>query len=85
MHAPDLATGRLTAGAPPVAELCHPCMLQKWSKGKMKEKVNNQVLFDAVSFVCPRPPPRPTCAGGGCLERDSYPRTVLQSTDLCCG
>ena len=23
--------------------------LQKWSKGKMKEKVNNQVLFDKVS------------------------------------
>lgn len=22
--------------------------LQKWSKGKMKEKVNNQVLFDQV-------------------------------------
>ena len=24
-------------------------LLQKWSKGKMKEKVNNQVLFDKVS------------------------------------
>ncbi len=24
-------------------------LLQKWSKGKMKEKVNNQVLFDQVS------------------------------------
>lgn len=24
--------------------------LQKWSKGKMKEKVNNQVLFDKVSI-----------------------------------
>ena len=23
--------------------------VQKWSKGKMKEKVNNQVLFDKVS------------------------------------
>lgn len=23
-------------------------VLQKWSKGKMKEKVNNQVLFDQV-------------------------------------
>ena len=23
--------------------------MQKWSKGKMKEKVNNQVLFDKVS------------------------------------
>lgn len=23
--------------------------LQKWSKGKMKEKVNNQVLFEKVS------------------------------------
>ena len=22
--------------------------MQKWSKGKMKEKVNNQVLFDKV-------------------------------------
>ena len=25
-------------------------VLQKWSKGKMKEKVNNQVLFDQVSL-----------------------------------
>ena len=25
--------------------------LQKWSKGKMKEKVNNQVLFDQVGHV----------------------------------
>ena len=23
--------------------------IQKWSKGKMKEKVNNQVLFDQVT------------------------------------
>ena len=25
---------------------------QKWSKGKMKEKVNNQVLFDKVYSAC---------------------------------
>ena len=27
--------------------------LQKWSKGKMKVKVNNAVLFDKVSSWCP--------------------------------
>ncbi len=26
-------------------------MLQKWSKGKMKEKVNNLVLFDKVRLA----------------------------------
>lgn len=26
-------------------------VLQKWSKGKMKEKVNNQVLFDQVGTL----------------------------------
>jgi len=31
--------------------------LQKWSKGKMKEKVNNQVLFDKVRWAGPRSPP----------------------------
>lgn len=25
--------------------------MQKWSKGKMKEKVNNLVLFDKVRFL----------------------------------
>ena len=29
-----------------------PACLQKWSKGKMKDKANNMVLFDQV-----RPPP----------------------------
>jgi hypothetical protein len=33
------------------AEWCLCCCTQKWSKGKMKEKVNNQVLFDKVSAV----------------------------------
>ena len=28
-------------------------MVQKWSKGKLKEKVNNQVLFDKVREPAP--------------------------------
>ena len=27
-----------------------PCLLQKWSKGKNKDKVNNQVLFDKPTY-----------------------------------
>lgn len=33
--------------------------VQKWSKGKMKEKVNNMVLFDKVRCFAPG-----TCNGG---------------------
>lgn len=29
-----------------------PLSPQKWSKGKMKEKVNNMVLFDKVRLFC---------------------------------
>ena len=78
MHAPDVATGCPITAAPPVAELCHPCMPQKWSKGKMKEKVNNQVLFDAVSL--PPPLPNPNCAGGVCSERGAQPRAVHRAS-----
>ena len=28
----------------------YPCVLQKWSKGKQKEKVNNMVLFDQATI-----------------------------------
>ena len=28
----------------------YPCVLQKWSKGKQKEKVNNMVLFDQATY-----------------------------------
>ena len=61
--------------APVAAEPCHPCMPQKWSKGKMKEKVNNQVLFDPVSLGCPLPlpsPPQPALVAGS--RRDALNR-----------
>lgn len=30
--------------------LCVACFVQKWSKGKQKEKVNNMVLFDQATY-----------------------------------
>ena len=42
---PSTASSGLQEGQ----ELTGSVLAQKWSKGKMKEKVNNQVLFDKVS------------------------------------
>jgi hypothetical protein len=55
-------------------EACLCCCVQKWSKGKMKEKVNNQVLFDKVSTIsCGQRPKQPTHTAqpwcqGPCLQ-----------------